>query len=153
MRHAPRPEEDGRILSRVFCVFLLVGGLSTLLQYVVLLTLVRLFRADAVLASTLGFALSALVNYYLNYRLAFHSSRPHGSALARFSAVALIGLQLNGAIMHGAVHWLSLHYLVAQVIATVLVLFWNFLPCQRGVVVRLTRTGENCRRENAQWLI
>ena len=124
---AAQPEEDRRTLSRAFCVFLLVGGLSTLLQYVVLLTLVRLLHADAVLASTLGFTLSAPVNYYLNYRLAFRSSRPHGSALARFSAVALVGLQLNGAIMQGAVHWLSLHYLVAQVIATVLVLFWGFL--------------------------
>jgi len=29
--------------------------------------------------------------------------------------------------MHGSVHWLSLHYLVAQVTATLLVLFmWKF---------------------------
>ena len=79
---AAQPEEDRRTLSRAFCVFLLVVGLEgKLLQYVVLLTLVRLLHADAVLASTLGFTLSAPVNYYLNYRLAFRSSRPHGSAL------------------------------------------------------------------------
>lgn len=30
------------------------------------------------------------------------------------------GLQLNGAILHGSVHWLRLHYLVAQVTATLL---------------------------------
>jgi len=73
-----------------------------------------------------GFAVSALLNYGLNYRLAFHSGRPHRSA-CRALRPALTGLRLNGAIMHGSVHWLSLHYLVAQVTATLLVLFrWNF---------------------------
>ncbi|MDQ3776539.1 MAG: hypothetical protein M3461_20375 [Pseudomonadota bacterium] len=41
--------------------------------------------------------------------------------------MALAGLRLNGAIVHGSVRWLSLHYLVAQVSATLRVLFtWDF---------------------------
>ncbi|MGH8626068.1 MAG: hypothetical protein ACREYC_12650 [Gammaproteobacteria bacterium] len=57
---------------------------------------------------------------------AFHSDRPHRSALPRFATVALTALPLNG-IMHGSVHCLSLHYLVAQVTAKLLVVcMWNF---------------------------
>lgn len=43
-----------RPLSPAFGIFLVVGGLSTLLQYLVLFTLVELCRADAILASSVG---------------------------------------------------------------------------------------------------
>jgi putative flippase GtrA len=118
---------SGGRLVHEFSVFLLVGGLSTLLQYVVLFVLVTHLQADVILASSVGFTVSALVNYALNYRLAFRSKRPHSSALPRFATIALVGLQLNWTIMYGATHWLGLHYVVAQVIATVIVLFWNFI--------------------------
>lgn len=39
-------------------IFLVVRGLSTLPQYLVLFTLVELCRADAILASSVGFAIS-----------------------------------------------------------------------------------------------
>ena len=69
----------------------MVGGLSTLLQYLVLFTLLELCRADAILASSVGFAVSALLNYGLNYRLAFHSDRPAALCDRRPGR-----LQLNG---------------------------------------------------------
>ncbi|MGH8586665.1 MAG: hypothetical protein ACREWE_10965 [Gammaproteobacteria bacterium] len=51
-----------RPLFRAFGIFLVVGGLSTLLQYLVLFTLVERCHADAILASGEGFAVSALLN-------------------------------------------------------------------------------------------
>ena len=39
----------------------MVGGLSTLLQYLILFPLVELCRADRILASSVGFAMSALL--------------------------------------------------------------------------------------------
>ena len=82
------PEHPLRPLSRAFWILPRGRGVEHLAPVPGLFTLVDLCRADAILASGVGFAVSALPNYGLNYRLAFHSGRPHRSALPRFATVA-----------------------------------------------------------------
>lgn len=112
-------------LSR-FVRFVLVGGLATAIQYALLILLVRVFGMAPTPASSIGFVLSAIVNYLLNYRFTFHSSRPHGPAAAKFGALAGAGLLINGAIMRLMVG-LGVQYLLAQACATLVVLLWNFI--------------------------
>lgn len=112
-------------LSR-FARFVAVGGVATAIQYAILIILVRGFRLAPTPASSIGFVLSAAVNYLLNYRFTFQSSRPHGPAAVKFALLAGAGLLINAGIMHlmiGA----GLHYLLAQLCATGVVLFWNFI--------------------------
>ncbi len=113
-------------LARLFSIFVVVGAISTILHYIVLVILVHWFSTDAVLASTAGYISSSLVNYWLNYHFTFASSKPHLSALPKFALVVLIGLTLNSLSMAVAFHLLGLHYLLAQLISTLVVLIWNF---------------------------
>jgi putative flippase GtrA len=109
-----------------FVKFVAVGGVATAIQYLLLVLLVRGAGMAPTPASSIGFVLSAGVNYLLNYRFTFRSDRPHGPAAAKFALLAGIGLLINAAIMHlmtGA----GVHYLIAQVCATGVVLFWNFI--------------------------
>ena len=46
--------------------------------------------------------------------------------MSKFFTIAFVGLLLNTIIMAIGVEILNLHYLLAQVVATGLVLFWNF---------------------------
>jgi putative flippase GtrA len=71
--------------------------------------------------------MGAIVSYLLNYHYTFKSNNSHLGAAVRFSIVCGIALLLNGAIMSVLVHSLGAIYLLAQVIATALVLVWNFL--------------------------
>ena len=112
---------------RQFGVFLIVGGLSTAVQYVVLTVLVHVAGVGPVPASACGYALGAITNYLLNYQFTFRSSAAHGVAGLRFIAMAGAGLALNTAIVWTAVHPLGINYLVAQVIATGVVLVFNFV--------------------------
>ena len=112
-------------LSR-FVRFALVGGIATAIQYALLILLVRGFAMAPTPASSIGFVLSAVVNYLLNYRFTFQSSRPHAPAMAKFGLLAGAGLLINAAIMHLMVT-AGVHYLLAQVCATGVVLFWNFI--------------------------
>lgn len=114
-----------RHLAR-FLRFALVGGVATAIQYALLLVLVRGFAMAPTLASSIGFVLSAAVNYLLNYRFTFRSARAHGPAAAKFAALAGLGLLINAAIMRLMVG-AGIQYLLAQVCATAVVLFWNFI--------------------------
>jgi len=109
-----------------FVRFLGVGVFCTAAHYAVLVLLVQWATLAAVQASAIGFAVGALVNYVLNYRFTFRSTKRHREAMLKFFIVAIIGLGLNTACMAVGVGPLRLHYLLSQILATGLVLIWNF---------------------------
>ena len=119
------------VLLSQFSRFVLVGGFSTALQYLILVLLVQTAGVDPVVASSAGYVLSALANYDLNYRLTFRSRVPYLGGLFRYTLVMTTGFLLNGAIMAAGTKFLGLHYLLAQIAATIVVLFWNFFAHRR----------------------
>ena len=113
-------------LSERFLRFLIIGAVATAVQYGLLIAQVEWLRWPPVPASALGYALSALLNYYLNYVFTYRSQQTHLKTLPRFAAVVLTGLSLNSVLMFFFATMLSWHYLIAQILSTVLVLIWNF---------------------------
>jgi len=106
--------------------FLLVGGFCTLLQYILLTAMVEGFAWSATPASTIGYIVSASVNYLLNYCFTFESSARHARSLPRFGVITGFGLVLNGAVTYVGTTVFGAHYLVAQAAATCVTLLWNF---------------------------
>jgi putative flippase GtrA len=114
------------MILRQFIKFAGVGVVGTAVQYVTLFMLVQFADVYPVAASTAGFVLGAFVNYYLNYIYTFRSSKSHFEAMPKFFTVAAVGLFLNGIIMQFFISYFMLPYIIAQLIATGLVLLWNF---------------------------
>lgn len=114
-------------VTRQFLTFAICGAFGTAAQYGVLIALVSGFGVGSVRASSAGFVLGAVINYVLNYRYTFASSGPHLATGTKFMVVALLGAGINAAIMAALTHGLQLHYLASQLIATAVVLCWNFL--------------------------
>lgn len=106
--------------------FGLVGALSTAVQYLILVALVRWAGLWPPGASALGFLVSGVGNYLLNYHFTFLSRQPHAPTAAKFLILATVGLVLNTALMDVLVG-LGWHYLVAQVCVTAIVFLWNFV--------------------------
>jgi putative flippase GtrA len=113
-------------MVKQFIHFSIVGLISTAVQYVLLWLGVQYLSYPASLASTVGFVLSAMINYALNYRFTFGSAKPHLEAAGKFFAVAGTGLVLNAAQMYSLTEWLHWHYMLSQVATTGVVLLWNF---------------------------
>lgn len=113
-------------LAHQFGRFLLVGGVATATHYCVLVLAVELFDTRPVFASGVGFLAGAIVNYLLNRHFTFRSDALHSAALPRFFVIAGVGLALNQGLMHVLSTRLGWPYLLAQVVATGLVLLWNF---------------------------
>jgi putative flippase GtrA len=120
------PAGNSPVLQQ-FIKFFGVGAVATALQYLTLVVLVNFGGTRPVAASAVGYGLGACVGYLLNYHFTFASRRTHSTTLARFATVAAIGLMLNSAILAFSNEVLEFHYLVAQVIATTMVLGWNFI--------------------------
>ncbi len=114
------------MLYRQFLTFAFVGVIAAVAHYGVLILLVELTGMLPVFATLWGFLFGAAVSYVLNRRYTFRSDRPHRAAAPRFLAVSTGGFVLNGLVMLLLNEFWGMPYLLAQVIATLIVLFWNF---------------------------
>ena len=110
-----------------FVLFGTMGAIGTGGHYLVLIVLVEALDVDPVVATTAGFVVGAVINYLLNYHITFNSSKSHLGAVTKFGVVAFVGAVLNAGIMRFAHGVLGVHYLVAQVAATAIVLVLNFV--------------------------
>ena len=115
-----------RLLSKQLIVFTTMGGIATVVHYLLLTVLVEVLHVAPVPASIAGYVAGAVTNYLLNYYITFRSYQRHYQALAKFALVATLGLGLNTAIMAIGTGWLALHYILSQMLATGLTLVWNF---------------------------
>lgn len=114
-----------------FLRYTAAGAIGTAVHFSILAALVHFAGAAPVLASTAGAIAGALVNYAANHRYTFQSRRAHTVALPRFFLVATAGIALNALVLAATLALLPFHYLVAQAIATAVVLVAGFLANRR----------------------
>lgn len=110
-----------------FLTFAGVGAIGTAGHYMTLLVLVELFSVAPVYATTFGFIVGAVINYFLNYKYTFRSDKPHTEALIKFFVIAILGAVINSMIMYLGVSYTKINYIIVQFFATGLVLLWNYL--------------------------
>lgn len=132
------PETPGH--RRSLPVYIGAGFLTVAGHYATTITLVEILHALPLAASVAGFCVGAAIKYVLNYFVAFRSVETHRAALAKF-AVALAILFVLNALFFALLHQgLGLHYLVAQVLTTGLLIppgyllsrLWVFAAARRG---------------------
>ncbi len=120
--------------------FVFTGGFCFLIEYAALLLFKEALHIPVVVASTLAFLVSVVVNYLLCVRWVFPGAK-EGSRKAQvgFIITSLLGLALNALIMWALTALFGEDallmtlfgigikvYMVNKVIATVLVMVWNY---------------------------
>lgn len=105
-----------------FVHYALIGGVATSIHYASLLALVQWIGFPAAHSAALAALCGALVAYLGNRVFTFSSRAGHRHALPRFLFVAALAAGLNGLIVWGGTRGLNWHYLMAQVLASIVVL-------------------------------
>lgn len=103
-----------------------IGGFCTVVQYIIMWLLTELLSIPPVTSSTVGYILSAILNFQLNKKHTFKSNKNNYEAIPRFIIVVLIGVFINGLSLEILIRTLNTHYLIAQIGATLITLIWNF---------------------------
>ncbi|MEP7102225.1 MAG: GtrA family protein [Burkholderiales bacterium] len=112
-------------IARHFSRYTLVGAFATAAHYLVLVACVELGHWPAWLGSGFGAAVGAQVAYAGNRWFTFAHRGEIGASWSRFMLTAVLGALLGMAIVALGVR-LGLHYLIAQVIATLASLVLTF---------------------------
>lgn len=112
-------------LIQSFVKYTIAGGFATFTHYTIFLTSVNIFSWIPWKATLLASACGALIAYMLNYYHTFSSNAKHSLMLPKFLIVASLGVFIQALIV--AIFSIHLHYLLAQLIATVVGLILTFI--------------------------
>lgn len=126
-----------------FLSYLLVGGAATLVEWFFFYILTRPFSLDQNLAFTIAFIISTAVNQLLGRLLTFkHSELKRKTKSKKLNLVketsliyfvAIIGYLMNLGILDALTYLLSMNSMIAKMIATAIVFFWNFFSRKLGI--------------------
>lgn len=121
-------------LSKEFVRYLIVGGISCVIDFTVLLILRQVLFPTATplvtsLFSGVSFAVSFVFNYYASLKFVFveHESTDTKKEFIMTLAIALIGLLLTIMLMYIFQVFVGVNYIIAKIIVTGIVLFWNYI--------------------------
>ena len=115
-------------MVKKFFKYSIVGLLGTCIDFSTLVLQVELLKINIYIALTVSFVLAASSNHFFNRKFTFKSENPHiKNEYFKFISVSIIGIFINILIIYSLSRLFNVHYLVSKIIATLLVLLWNFL--------------------------
>ena len=110
-----------------FLKFCVVGFSGTAIDFGLTWLCKEIFKVPKFLANAIGFVVAATSNYILNRTWTWGSTNEQvGVEYVKFFAVSLIGLGLNTLILYVFNEKLKLNFYLSKVIATGVVMLWNF---------------------------
>jgi putative flippase GtrA len=108
--------------------YLVVGGLCTLIDFILLYVLSDILLINYVFSSILSFSVAVIINYYLSTFWIFKVRAINSKSLEFFSylVISIIGLIINSGLIYLLTENQVSTYMISKVLATPIVLMWNF---------------------------
>jgi putative flippase GtrA len=108
--------------------YVLSGTLAYAVDYCALIIFVEIFKIYYLTAALVAFLLGAITAYILNVRWVFdrRTFKNRYFEISIFIVIGLVGLILNQHIIWVFTENLDFHYLFSKLIATMIVVVWNF---------------------------
>lgn len=108
--------------------FGVTGGVCFLVEFAALTLLVELLHMPVLWATALAFLISVIVNYALCVKWVFTGAKGgSGRVRLQFLVTSGMGLGLNELLMWLMNIRLGVQYQLAKVIATLIVMIWNYV--------------------------
>lgn len=113
-----------------FIKFGLVGVIAAVIDFGLLTVLTEYFNIYYLMSAAISFIIATIFNYLASMRYVFESR--YGKSQRRQEAIiflilSIIGLILNQILMWFFVDITAFHYIIAKVLATIIVMVWNFV--------------------------
>jgi putative flippase GtrA len=128
------PAELGRIVR-----YATTGGVTALVFFLVIHLSVSRLDFGLATATALGWAVAVPINFLAHKLWSFESTRSYPYSIPRYGFALVCSFAVNLAIVEFLVQFLSLHYLLAQLLATPGLLATNYLTLRLWVFGSGTR--------------
>ena len=116
-----------KLISQFF-KFGVVGVIAFIVDYLSLYLLTEFLNVYYLISSIISFLLSIIVNYILSIKWVFDIKKKQSfKDVIIFKLLSAIGLLINLLVMYLSVEVLKIHYMIGKLIATFIVMIWNFV--------------------------
>ena len=112
-----------------FFRYAFVGAIASVVDWAVL-WLLETVGLHYLIAAVISFFAGLATNFFLSKLLVFNGQKARMNSIGEFISYAVIGaigLGMTLGIMYVFTEWLHLHYMLSKIIATAIVLVWNYL--------------------------
>lgn len=116
------------LITQIFRFFI-VGGITTIIDFVFLYIFKEFLNINVIIANTLSFIISVTYNYIASISWVFDvdSNKDKKMQFMLFIVFSVLGLIINNIVIYILSDKFNLYYLISKVIATVIVMFFNFV--------------------------
>ena len=120
--------KNNKLFIQIF-KFGFVGGLAFLIDYGVLVFSKEVLSLDVLISAALGFSISVIFNYIASVKWVFDVNKENskGKNFILFIIFSVIGLILTELIMHFGSNILKFNYMFVKIVATGIVMVFNFI--------------------------
>ena len=116
-----------KLISQFF-KFWVVGVIAFIVDYLSLYLLTEFLNVYYLISSIISFLLSIIVNYILSIKWVFDIKKKQSfKDVIIFTLLSAIGLLINLLVMYLSVEVFKIHYMIWKLIATFIVMIWNFV--------------------------
>lgn len=118
-----------KTLIKQIIKFGIVGILAFIIDYGILLFLTETLHIHYLFSSALSYIIALIFNYVCSIRFVFNSKKNLNKQkeFLIFCILSFIGLGINQLIMWFMVEKIHIFYAITKIIATVIVMIWNFI--------------------------
>ena len=113
-----------------FVRYVFVGGIATVVDWGALFLLTDIAHIYHLVSAIIAFVAGLITNFLLSKLLVFNANEAKVSPAMEFVSygmIGVVGLGITELIMFLLTNCLSVHYMISKMIATVIVLAWNYL--------------------------
>ena len=108
--------------------FVIVGGIATIIDYIIFFTLHELLKVPTLPSNITSFTISVIYNYIASVKWVFDVKKDDPKKqFVIFLILSIIGLLINTAIVYVTIDILKWYSLICKVIATGIVMVFNFI--------------------------
>jgi putative flippase GtrA len=111
-----------------FFRYIFVGGIAFIVQFGSLYIFTNIFNIYYLISTFVAFILGLIANYALSIGWVFNKRNIDNiwSEFTIFAVIGVVGLILNELFMWFFTDYMGIYYLLSNIIAAALILFWNF---------------------------
>ena len=109
--------------------FSIVGGIATIIDFAFLYIFKEFLNINIIIANTLSFIISVTYNYIASITWVFdvNKNKNKNIQFILFILFSVVGLIINNIILYILTDKLNIYYLISKVIATIIVMIFNFV--------------------------
>lgn len=120
-------------INKEFIKFCFVGGLTFIIDYGLLFAITEYLHINYLTSSAISFSIAVIINYILCIKFVFNNGKNGYRQICLFILSSVAGLGINQLCMYFFVEILAIYYLIAKILATVIVTLWNYITKKKSV--------------------